>query len=256
MADILSPDGARYFRMAHRLGAPLPFHLRWLLPWLAGTSFARWRAASWGGWALWVACVGCLGGWPAALLVATLSGPALGFRLPVLVDGLAMGLAGAAALPGPWWAQVALGLLAGCVSERAPLFAALWGWSPWPLVGLLAPALRGLWPAGDDDPRLADTVAGEALRQPWRIGLARNWHDPNLLLPWGGLLAALLWLDGRIALTLGVAYAQLFVATDAIRLYQWAAPVLAVTVAQQLDWRLCVALAVITWFNPRRGDGV
>ena len=54
----------------------------------------------------------------------------------------------------------------------------------------------------------------------------------------------------------GLGYSQLLVATDAVRLYQWAAPVLALAaVAAVPAWALpIVALTVI--FNPWKGPGI
>ena len=257
MGKLLSPDEGRYFHMSAGLGAPLPFHLRWLLPFLAGKELRAWRIAGIGGWALFVLSVGTMGGWPAALLVAVLPGPAVIFQFPRLVDGYALGIAAVTAAQDVWWLQILLGVYAGSVSERAPLFAALWAWSPWPLVGLIAPALRyAFWRPGAEVPSLAGTYAANVLIKPWRIGLQRDWHDLGLIAPWGGLCTAIAWLDAQMAVTLLVAYAQLLVATDRSRLYQWAAPVLAISIAQHVDWRLCLLIALITWFNPWRGNGI
>ena len=254
----ISPDGLRYLQMAARRAAPQPFHLRWFVPALCGDSIRRWQIATYVGYAVFVICVGLMGGWTAALLVATLSGPALGFRLPVLIDAPALGMAAlAAATVDIPILSVMLALIAGMTSERAPLFAALWAWSPIPLVGLIAPAVRALlFRPGPDVDVLIGTDAGNALIAPWRIGLRRNWHDINLIAPWGGLLAAFLWMDMRMAITMIVAYGQLAVATDTIRLYQWSAPVLAIALSNHLDWHICIILALITWFNPLRGDGI
>lgn len=237
----------------------MPFHLRWALPWLLKDRWEHWRIASIAGWCIFVLLTGYNFGWPAAFLVAALPGLSVVFTFPVLIDGVALALAALAALEGPWWQQIAFGLLAGAVSERAPLFAALWAWSPWPAVGLLSPVVRYLfWRPGNDS--LASNreyaYAAEALIQPWRIGLQRNWRDLYLVAPWGGLLVALVWLDLRMGITLLIAYAQLFTATDTARLYQWAAPVLAAALVNHLDWRLCLILALVTWFNPWRGNGI
>ena len=252
----VSPDGARYLQMATAIGAPMPFHLRWLLPTILRGNIRAWQIASYTGWVLLVLGIGYVGGWTAALLVAVLPGPAFGFKRVVLVDAVAMGIAAWCMAFDPMWAQVLLGLILGCISERAPIFAALWAWSPWPLVGLIAPMLRYmLYRPGPEHPALVGKPAADVIIKPWRIGLTRNWHDMALIVPWGGLLASFCWLDVQMALTLFVAYSQLFVATDTVRLYQWAAPVLAITIATHLDWRACLILALLTWFNPWRGEG-
>ena len=53
-----------------------------------------------------------------------------------------------------------------------------------------------------------------------------------------------------------LAYAQLFVATDTVRLYQWAAPVVAIAATSAVDPRWWPLMVVVTLFNPLRGDGV
>jgi hypothetical protein len=253
----ISPDGLRYLAMANGERMPMPFHVRWLLPVVLGANTRNWRIASMAGWLTFVLGIGFMGGWPAGLLVAALSGPALAFKLPVLVDGVALGVTAIVAAQTNTTAMIVLAILAGCISERAPIFAALWIWSPWPLVGLLSPFIRwAFWKSGPDVKQLEGTLASDVLQRPWRIAAWRNWRDINLVAPWGGLLAGLLYLDAQMAAVLGVAYAQLIIATDSIRLYQWAAPVLAIAIATQLDWRVVVALAVVTWFNPLRGDGI
>lgn len=253
----VSPDGARYLQMADGHGAPMPFHLRWLAPKILGGKIHRWRMASWLGWIVFLLANGWELGWSAIILLAVLPGLSLSLRLPVLIDGMALGVTALAALDGPWWQQVGLALLAGTISERAPLFAALWAWSPWPLIGLLSPAFRYLfWRPGTEHPALVGSWAADVLHKSWRIAFQRDWRELDLLLPWGGFLIALWWMDMQMAVTLLFAYAQIAIATDTARLYQWAAPVLAAAICYNLDWRVCIIVAIVTWFNPWRGNGI
>jgi len=215
MAINISPDGLRYLAMANGEKMPMPFHLRWLLPVVLGKEIRNWRIASMVGWLAFLIGVGFMGGWPAGLLVATLSGPSLIFKLPVLVDGVALGFTAIVAAQSNTTAMIVLAILAGCVSERAPIFAALWAWSPWPLVGLISPLIRvAFWRSGTDVKQLEGTLATDVLQRPWRIATWRNWRDVNLIAPWGGMLAGLLYLDAQMVAVLSVAYAQLIIATD------------------------------------------
>jgi hypothetical protein len=75
-----------------------------------------------------------------------------------------------------------------------------------------------------------------------------------MLLPWGGLLAGLLTFNPAVWLSMAVAYSQLFRATDRVRLYQWAAPVLIVATLNTVPAPLLPMIAAVTWFNPCRGE--
>src|SRR5690242_7396860 len=87
----------------------------------------------------------------AAALVCALPGVrACSLRLPVLLDApsfaIALLLAAVAAFsPAPGTERVlwqtalfVIALLGGATRETIPIFGALWAWSPWPLLGLLA----------------------------------------------------------------------------------------------------------------------
>ena len=77
-----------------------------------------------------------------------------------------------------------------------------------------------------------------------------------MVAPWGVCLAGLVGSDWRLWLVLAVAYAQLLIATDSVRLYQHAAgPVLAVAAAQVVPvaWLpLAVVVHVVWWQTPER----
>lgn len=214
----LSTDGYRYLWMAEGKSQAIPYHFRWLLPRLLGSEVTRWA------WLTEISvlattlllAVYCIlqGVEPVrAVLIALmfLHLPQVqGFwrQYPVLTDmpGMALSLL-TAIIPGPWCIPIAL--LSGCVREASPVFAAMYAWSPWPLVGLAAPALRLLWkPGTETDPRVAALLA-----HPWKTSWERNkafylnWR--TMLIPWGGFLGALANPSWKLA----VAYAICLIPT-------------------------------------------
>lgn len=265
---ILVPDSRRYVSMAEGRGAPRPFCYRWLLPVLCGASLVRWRVASVLG--VLLTCIGIMslcGSWWQALagVVVFVALPMTEFNLrnPVLTDSLALGLATVSAalfandLVVP---AVLVACVAGMVKESAPVFAALFAFTPWLLLALIPVLVRMVVVKPGVDvvvgPGIEDT-----LRHPFRTGvrfhremvLTRNVY---LIAPWGGLLVALSVVDMRLALCVVVAYGQLLLATDTVRLYQWCAPLVIVyaVACVPTSWLLLLVLSVV--FNPFRGDGV
>jgi hypothetical protein len=255
---MLTPDGARYWTMTEKRVAR-PFHLRWLQPFLCRQDERRWKALTWGS----VAAVGILTAiytnspWMAC--VAFLPGVAFSVRHPVLVDafGMALALGAALMLSVCWPIAIVLALLAGCTRETAPIWAAVYAWNPLLLVGLVPVGVRWLMRSGPD---VLDPKNAWILQHPIKASIefhAGRWTDPLLMvLPWGGLLAGITAFTTQTLVAVGLGYSQLLVATDAVRLYQWAAPVLALAaVAAVPAWALpIVALTVI--FNPWKGPGI
>jgi hypothetical protein len=269
----LSPDGRRYVALARTGQAPLPFALRWLLPAACGPSLGRWR------WcttvhlallpalvALWLdmrldSALACAAG---GLLIIGLAGIwRLHLMWPVLVDPTAMTWAVGAAIlakTGNTFAAVASVLVAGAVKEIAPIFAAAYAWNPVLLLGLVAPAIRRPFAHLGPDPEGEDSI----LDHPLRAGLrahANSWRDARvMLLPWGVcLLAPLAFDDSTLRLMLlvnaAIAYGQLLVAVDTVRLYQWAAPAFILCVVSAVPTWSLVPLVVLHLLNPCAGDG-
>ena len=155
-------------------------------------------------------------------------------------------------------AAMAAAVLGATINERVPVFAALFAWSPIPLLALAAVCLRFLLrpPAevADSDPHQA------ILRHPLRSGLryhAPFWrHARHMLTPWGAgvlcLLAPSPWLVAAVV----VAYAQLLVATDTVRLYQQAAPVVAISAVSVVPLEWLLPLCVFHVLNPLAGEGL
>jgi len=264
MSDLaITPDGARY--LAAR--PPAPFHLRVLIPWLCQDIAARWLAAAWCGLAAMALGIMLLAptwqaGVAAALLAAALPMVRFNIEHPVLVDLPALGLATLAAglwHVGWWPAALLVVLLAGAAKETAPVFAALFAWTPVLLLGLVVPLIvRWRREPGDD---VLDEHNAWVLAHP--IQAAREYHDgwlrnldPRLVAPWGAAVVALAAPTWQLAAVLAVAYAQLLIATDTVRLYQWAAPVVALAAVAAVPWQWWPVLIVATAFNPLRGDGL
>jgi len=262
----LTPDGYRYWAMGAGIPVPRPFMYRWLLPTVCRQSWVRWQAANITGLVLLaVGTFALVSGWAgvvAALIAVTLPMSLFNARNPVLVDSLSLGLATSAAavaqvsVP----AAVALAVLSGCVKEPGPLFAAAFAWNPWLLLGMIAPLIRVL--IARPGPDVIDYQGrAESLERPFLTGWKWNGCrlvalDPSLLWPWGGAIVGLAALDLQLAVVLLLAYAQLAMATDSVRLFQWAAPVMsiaAVSVTPPEWWPVLLAACV---FSPFRTNHV
>lgn len=227
--DHTAGDCEEYQRAA-RGDAPRPFCWRWLIPALAGDTPNAWRRPSMAYLAMLPFLLyDYLPKTPSTLLVVLVVGllPPIWERplkVTYLVDAPALAFALAAACDGgPRWMAIGFALLAGATRETAPLFAALWAWSPWPLVGLLAVPW---WRRGVPPWRHAHLYV-----KPWRRFAAQRWRQGfslTYVLMWGGLLPAFAALDLRASVTLAVAAVPLFRSIDTARLWvPWAMPPLA-----------------------------
>lgn len=275
---MIGPDAARYLHLANGVKVSRPFCWRWALPKTCGINIARW-------WAVW-ACswpllaIGMLSlarqsqlGWPQVFAAAALMlglpgtlGPSV--TVPVGVDLPATALAVCAAAgfaEGSVWSQAASLVLictAAAIKETTPVWAALWVWSPVPLIALAVPLARIVWvrwrhlegtdPLGGE----FQQIANQPLRAGWAAHRHR-WRDARLhLAPWGVCLAALWAVDWRLAAVLAAANAQLLVATDTVRLVHHAAgPAMAVAAASVLPtgWLVpAVAAHTFWWFRVER----
>jgi hypothetical protein len=248
---ILTPDGVAYLRAAG--GEPVSSPFRWRL---AARVLGRLPSWAWDSVSLAsLLASSCLVG---ALSERAGASPRLAaclwlglpwvrslVRCPWLLDQVGM-LAALGAALAPWPYQVPLALVAGACSERAPVFAAVFAWSPVPLVGLIVPGLAAVLT------RRGATMP-EHPTQPWVTGRALLQATPTwrLVVPWGACLAGACTVQTGAALALG--YAQCLVATDRVRLYQWAAPVVCVAAAgalQDLPAPLLGLVLVAHWTWP------
>lgn len=246
--------------MARGAAQPRPFYLRWLWPALCGVDGDRWR---WSARAALVAVCALAwpftGAWAAVFVPLGLAGVLVNVRCPVLVDLPAMALAlGSATVlsvgdsPIAIAASVVLAIAAGATKETAPVFAAAWAWSPWPLVGLLAPAARAILRAPGPD-----TQPGDTLKYPVRTAYSIHRHQPFawFVLPWGALVLGLAHPTAQLVVVLGLAYAQLLVAQDLVRLYTWAWPVLASSMFAAVPRAWWLPVVVIHMASPFKGEG-
>jgi hypothetical protein len=266
----ISPDGRRYLAMGAREAVPRPFAARWLLPRVCGASETRWR---WSTDLHLVSLPPLLYLWLepytaderlraiGALLVCGLPGIwRIHLRWPVGVDPPALAWAVAAALlmryDQPLLA-VAAALIAGAMKETSPVFAACFAWHPLPLLGLLAPAIATWLVKPGPDPMSQDDVLTNPLMAS-RLYHVGRWFDAKLMAaPWGVCLLAVLATDSRLAVpllvTVALAYGQTLVATDTVRLYQWAAPPVIAATVTVLPSQWAVAAFAAHLLNPWAG---
>jgi len=254
----VTPDEFRYWTMAEGHRVPRPFHYRWLLPALLRQNRRAWLVAQWVSLLVLAGLVSYESGlWWAGVLLFGCSGLTVNLKHPVLVDLPALALAYGSAVA---WnhdqpvVALALVVIASSVKETAPLFAAAFALTPMLLIGLLPVCVRHLQRSGPDP--VPPGPATEALEHPVRVSWEHHRKLPAwaYVLPWGVLLAALVDPSAAVLVPLGLAYLQLVVATDTVRLYQWAAPALAVAAAPVLGpWVLPALLVHLV--NPFRTEG-
>ena len=271
----LGPDAYRYWLAGHGVPMSRPFHLRWLLPKLLGDDVAAWRIV----WLLsWpVMAVGMFGwrtaagdGWQVAaaateLLLALpgILGPVVSIPVQVDMPSTALMLVGIWFIelghPAQIVAGVAVVAVAASIRETAPIWAALTLWSLWPLIALVAVAAAAWFirpvredPLGGEFQEIADHPVLTALK--YHRG---RWRDGWLMVaPWGVCLAALYQPDWRVMVVVVVAYMQLLVATDTVRLLHHAAgPAVAAAAAGVIpvEWLLLAVAVHVVWFRaPER----
>ncbi len=233
----ISPDGLVYMKAAAGHLVPSPYSRRWLLPKLLGNNPGRWVWLTWISLALtplaaavYFAAAELSGArfWYATALLCILPGVwRSSWRFPVLIDApsfLLTLLTAAVAIRWPI-ATPLLALPLGALRESGPVFAALWAWSPWPLVGLAA---AGWWrkSAPPDQPWLAHPI-----REAWKLRRTMGWDASVYLWPLGPALLGTLEARLQVWLTLVITAAQLALAQDTIRLTAAALPVLVVAAA-------------------------
>jgi hypothetical protein len=149
-------------------------------------------------------------------------------------------------------------LIGANVRETVPIVTALLAWSWLPLVALIVPIIVWLirHPATSSGIPEWDRILDHPIATSLEYHAGR-WRDARLMvLPWGVCLVGLYGLDWRLAIILLVAYAQLLVATDTVRLYQHTAgPALALSAAALIPdpWIPVVLVGHLFWLvTPER----
>jgi hypothetical protein len=212
------PDGRRYTSKRQQ---PAPFNRR----------FTYWPsrlliALSWLGY-LYVAWD--LGTWQKVVLFATLPGVVFCVTAPTCPDllGVALALGAARLFPSHPYVAIGVSLIGGVVHERVPVFAALYAWNPWLLLGLLGVrwwARKGA--TGDNHPdadRLVNLDLKTCVKRHKRYQdflEYKQWWIPTRLLP---LLAAWQNVPSRAWGAFALAHASRVMGTDAGRFILWGA---------------------------------
>jgi len=265
------PDAARYLLAGRGTPVARPFNLRWLAPAICRDDLSRWNVlwrASWpvaaAGAVLWAWATGLPVGRAvacAAFLMALpgVYGPHVSRPVQVDLPSMAVGLVAAALMvmaddPAAVVGAVLLTAVAASFKESAPIWVALWAWSPWPLLALVVPAVVQLVRRPVLDEVTQHPVLLRVHDHPFRSAVehrAGRSRDAWLwVAPWGATLAALVPPDVRTLAALAVGHLQLLVATDTVRLLATTAgPAMALGAATNLpaEW-LVVAVVVHTWW--------
>ena len=236
-------DGYWYLELARGESVPFPFSLRWLVPRILGPKIVVWVWTTRvvlilsGVVFYWLLTLRGLSSFEALIGVALFCGTpgvfAYQFLEQVLVDPLALFLTllGAALTLINPILGIPVVLLAGFSKENSPILAALFAWSWWPLIGLIAPVLSHFFfskPARYHA-EYTDTSTGERKEMSFlellqNIRRCRGTFLQSLdvvVLPWGITIWAFCLnptLGGVLAL--GVAYGTFFISTDGERVYQ------------------------------------
>lgn len=270
VAEAVSPDGRRYLALGRGEPVGMPFALRWLLPAVCGDSLRRWRISTLAHLlALPPLLTWWLSPWVAdtrlrvagALLICGLPGVwRIHLRWPVHTDAAAMAWALGSAVAFQRHEPVlgmALALVAGAIKESAPVFAACFSWNLLPLAALAGPLVRALTARVGADPLGQEHVTSHPVTAS-RVHHLGRWFDARAMIaPWGAGILAPLASSSPVTAMLGVTallgYAQLVVATDTARLYQWAAPAVILATVTVIPARWAVLVLVLHLFNPWAG---
>lgn len=225
------PDGRRY---TSKKPQPTPFHRRW-----CGWSRKALILSSFAG-IVFVAAT--LGAWWQALLFVTLPGVWFCATRPTTVDAPSMALAWGSSLLFPSHPVLACGLSAasGFIHERGPVFAALYAWSPLPLVGLVASGWwRKPWPKDADPfvglPSLRETIRAHKRMQDWL-----SWGSYVMATRGVIPIAALVGVPLSAWSALVVATASRLVATDNSRIVLWGCPAMIAAMHGVPHWAVAV----------------
>ena len=262
----LSNDGKRYFAMGGGDRVCFPFQFRWLIPFVCKQVPRRWKIVSDLSTLLLVPLMCCvlflLGVSPVGCIFGGLSVVGLfgvfqfNRNNPVLVGAPAMCLTLLSyiffLLGGDWYyGFLAAAVLAGCVKESSCLYLFGLTLDPLSVVGLASPLITRLVLRGGKDP-LGDDMPGIAF--PFSSAQRfQRWSCPRtMILPWGGLLSALLFPSLSLIVSLFLSYGPLIRVTDTLRVYQWGWMAMVVTAYTNLPEYAIILVTLLTLYNPFR----
>lgn len=265
----LGPDSARYLLAGQGKPVAKPFHLRVLLPWICEDNPRKWQAIWLASWPLLIVLTAIYGttiglepaqGIAAGVLVAALPGvwgPAVVRPVGIDLPAMTIAIGAAVAFNTGWWPLgIVLIIAAALTKETMPIWAALWTWTPLPLIGLAAPLVVHLVRKPEIDEITAHPNLRAVHDHPIKTALEahRNqWRDAWIMIaPWGICLAALYQPTWPLLACLAVAYAQLFVATDTVRLLHTTAGIpmaLGAVATLPTEWLFLAVIAHGFWWR-------
>ncbi len=260
----LYPDSHRYFAAGGGERLHKPFHLRWLLPFVCRQSPRLWKWVTGGAMVLLPVMMSvylyeqgvepkkCLVG--ACLLLGLPGIIRMNALAEYLLDGTAllfMLTSATCFLAGNVPLGIAFSCLGGMTKESTPIFAALACWNPLALLGFVPVIAAALI----RKPNPVDMLGGEViLSHPFQTGIQFHrgrWFSLEfMLLPFGVCILGLMHLSVPLIVMIVVSYAQLLVATDSVRLYQWCFPLLILATVQVLPLEYSAIAIVMHWLNP------
>ncbi|NBW09903.1 MAG: hypothetical protein EBR82_17945 [Caulobacteraceae bacterium] len=266
------PDAARYLLAAQGKPVARPFNVRWLLPAVCKDDPKRWTATWFASWPLLAAgsvvwALGMGADWQAAVAAAAFLvalpgvwGPHSVRPVGVDLPSMAVAIWAAAAFAhGQPLVGVVIACIAAGISEKAPVMVALWAWTPWALVALVVPLVANFVRRPGLDEVTAVPLLKRVHDHPITTAMEHRrqqggWRNAWLMVaPWGVTLAALLDPSPWLIAAMVVAYAQLLVATDVVRLYQAVAgPVACLAAAGVIptQWLLLAVVVHVVWWRP------
>jgi hypothetical protein len=171
------------------------------------------------------------------------------------------------ALQGWIAATIILSLISSGFGERAPVFSCIFSMSFWPIFGIFGHIIARKMITPAPVPEEPNQDFWWLKTSVWKVGHKKN-HDKILdfkvmILPWG--LCALLFPIGTylygldnlnmlvsLIIALCVGYAQLLIATDRSRLYQWAfLPVLFFSVIAVPEWAYPIVYLIYPFYTSK-----
>lgn len=219
-------DEMLYFMMVSGQKAQSPFHYRWLLPWLERKWSGIWQPlnitcliatapvmvlyAAVGGLS-WFACL-----YAAALYLGLFGVSTYLFVRTFFVDSAATLFALSAAtlwLYGWWAPAIVCVLIATCFRETSFVYAALFAWTPWLLIGGVAFLARHLISPPCKGAPNPFTYVRDYGKRHFRL------RPTVLLLPWCAALAALFAPSAQLIVALLIGYFLCTLASEHDRIY-------------------------------------